>query len=107
MEITPSSNMEDLRDMKKQLCPRGKAELYMLSHFIPGQEGKEVPDAYYARGCNGLVVSQVDQAACFEEIYQMAQASIPALCEYLKKQCCVCYFTCASSSKRSSGSFPG
>ena len=56
MEITPSSNMEDLRDMKKQLCPKGKAELYMLSHFIPGQEGKEVPDAYYARGCNGLVV---------------------------------------------------
>ena len=49
MIIIPSENMEELRYIKRKLCPKGKAELYMLSHFIPDQEGKEVPDAYYAR----------------------------------------------------------
>ena len=48
--LSPSSNMEDLEYMKRDLNPNGKAELKMLSDFIPGSRGKEVPDAYYARG---------------------------------------------------------
>lgn len=45
-----SSNMDDLRYMKKKLNPSGKSEVKMLSDFIPGQKNKEVPDCYYANG---------------------------------------------------------
>ncbi len=45
-----SSNIEDLEYMKKELNPKGKGEIHMLSDYLPGQKGKEVPDAYYARG---------------------------------------------------------
>lgn len=78
--------MEDLEYMKKELNPNGKAQLKMLSDFIPGQKGKEVPDAYYARSGACVLLSPLDQAACFEEIYHMALDSIPELCEFLKKQ---------------------
>lgn len=43
------SNIEDLQDMKEGLNPNGKAVIRMLSDFLPGREGSEVPDAYYAR----------------------------------------------------------
>jgi hypothetical protein len=43
------SNIEDLQDMKEGLNPNGKAVIRMLSDFLPGREGNEVPDAYYAR----------------------------------------------------------
>ena len=43
------SNVEDLQDMKEGLNPHGKAVIRMLSDFLPGREGSEVPDAYYAR----------------------------------------------------------
>ena len=36
--------------MKNSLNPNGKGQIKMLSDFLPGQEGREVPDAYYARG---------------------------------------------------------
>lgn len=36
--------------MKNSLNPNGKGEIRMLSDFLPGQKGREVPDAYYARG---------------------------------------------------------
>ena len=45
-----NSNIEDLEYMKKELNPKGKGEIHMLSDYLPGQKGKEVPDAYYARG---------------------------------------------------------
>ena len=64
--------MEDLEYMKSRMNANGKGVIKMLSEFIPGQEGKEVPDAYYARGRNTIRVVIVDQAACFEEIFQMA-----------------------------------
>lgn len=44
------SNVEDLEYMKNSLNPNGKGQIKMLSDFLPGQEGREVPDAYYARG---------------------------------------------------------
>ena len=45
-----SSNIEDLEYMKKDLNPKGKGEIHMLSDYLPNQKGKEVPDAYYAQG---------------------------------------------------------
>lgn len=42
--------MEDLECMKKELNPNAKGEVHLLSEYLPEQKGKEVPDAYYARG---------------------------------------------------------
>ena len=93
--VSRSSNMEDLEYMKKSLNPKGKAELKMLADFIPGQHGKEVPDAYYARGNIGLLYRFADQKACFEEIYQMAADSASELVSYLqnKQYTCLLKFT--------------
>ena len=77
--------------MKKSLNPKGKAELKMLADFIPGQHGKEVPDAYYARGGVLIVFNLfVDQRACFEEIYQMAADSASELVSYLQNKQYTC-----------------
>lgn len=84
--IRCSSNMEDLEYMKRSLNPKGKAELKMLADFIPEQHGKEVPDAYYARGLNVFLLLSIDQKACFEEIYQMAAASASELVSYLQNK---------------------
>ncbi|KAK8818976.1 hypothetical protein WA538_001556 [Blastocystis sp. DL] len=68
------SNIEDLQDMKEGLNPNGKAVIRMLSDFLPGREGNEVPDAYYAR----------NQAACFEQIYHMIEDACPHIMDYLR-----------------------
>lgn len=80
--------MDDLHYMKNKLNPSGKGEVRMLSDFIPNQKHKEVPDCYYAHG-NFLLFffnNQIDQAACFEEVYKMAMDAIPGIMSHLKEE---------------------
>ena len=78
------SNVEDLQDMKEGLNPKGKAVIRMLSDFLPGREGSEVPDAYYARSTFLWRFFPVDQAACFEQIYHMIEDACPHIMDYLR-----------------------
>lgn len=78
------SNVEDLQDMKEGLNPHGKAVIRLLSDFLPGREGSEVPDAYYARSIPICRPFPVDQAACFEQIYHMIDDACPHIMDYLR-----------------------
>ena len=43
-------NYEDLKYYKKSHKASDHAQIKMLSDFLPGREGEDVPDAYYANG---------------------------------------------------------
>ncbi|KAK8789890.1 hypothetical protein WA158_006670 [Blastocystis sp. Blastoise] len=70
-----SSNVEDINDYRRSSKGSDHAVVKMLTDYVPGRKGEDVPDAYYAN----------DQKACFEEIYQMITIACPNIMKDLLK----------------------